>query len=381
MRKLKILQVNKLYYPHTGGIEKVVKQISEGLSQKYDIKVLCCELKRKGKLEIINGIKVYKAGSFGRLFSLPISISFIFYFKKLSRNSDIIHLHMPFPLGDIAYLLSNYKGKLVIWWHSDIIRQKRLLLLYNPIMKKILDKADVIIVSSYKNIIYSPHLQNYKRKCVVIPFGINQLWEKKSEEYMLKSKSNLKSKNSNTTFLFVGRLVYYKGCDILINAFKYIENCNLIIVGNGPLKNKIKHEILQNNLQNKVHLYSNISDENLHEFFQKSDVFVFPSTERSEAFGLVQLEAMSYGLPVINTNLSTGVPTVSIDGVTGITIEPHNVVQLIEALEWMKNHPNERKILGENARKHIKKFYQEKVMIERIEKIYNSLIDNNINNK
>ena len=103
---MKILQVNKLYTPHIGGIERVIQDISEGLNDRYDIQVLVCQPKGKASDEVINGVRVHRSGSFGTYFSMPVSFSFISDFKKMSRDADIVHVHLPFPLGDLACLLS-----------------------------------------------------------------------------------------------------------------------------------------------------------------------------------------------------------------------------------------------------------------------------------
>lgn len=371
---MRILQVNKFYYPITGGIEKTVQQISEGLSKEHSVKVLVCQPKGKGKFERINGVPVYKTGSFGTYFSVPISLSFLFKFRELSKNSNIIQLHMPFPMSDIACLLSNYKGKVVIWWHSDIVRQKKLFLLYKPLMNKLLKRADAIIVATEEQIIHSNSLGNYREKCVIIPFGVNKRFEKESDDFFMRTKKNDASIEKITTFLFVGRLVYYKGCMVLIDAFKKVKNAQLIIIGDGPLKKELYNRIKKYDLQNKVHIYSNISDKQLPYYFKKCDVFVLPSIEKSEAFGLVQLEAMSYAKPVINTNLKTGVPTVSIHKKTGLTVEPNNIKQLTEAMNWMSCHPYEREILGKNAKVRVKNFYQEEEMLRKIEQLYAKLL-------
>ena len=128
MKKLNVLQVNKLYYPFTGGVERVVQQIAEGLNGQTNMKVLVCNENRQNITEQINGVKVHRSGSFYMLGNMPLSFQFIRDLKKVSKMFDIIHLHMPFPLGDAALLLSGYKGKIVVWWHSDVVRQKKLML-------------------------------------------------------------------------------------------------------------------------------------------------------------------------------------------------------------------------------------------------------------
>ena len=126
MKKLRILQVNKLYHPWIGGIESVAKTAAEELCGETDMTVLVCQPKGRGVREKVNGVDVVRAGSLGMKFSMPISFSFPFLVRKYAKNADILILHDPFPLGDLAVLMSGFRGKVIVWWHSDIIKQKRL---------------------------------------------------------------------------------------------------------------------------------------------------------------------------------------------------------------------------------------------------------------
>ncbi len=179
MRKLKVLQVNKLYYPFTGGVERVVQQIAEGLQDKTNMKVLVCNEQKKSVSERINGVKVFRSGSIRMLGNMPLSVKFISDFRKMAKTADIIQFHMPFPIGDLATLLSGYKGKIVVWWHSDVVRQKKMMILYKPVMTMFLKRADAIIVATQGHIDGSKYLKPYAHKCVIIPYGVNPVIEKK----------------------------------------------------------------------------------------------------------------------------------------------------------------------------------------------------------
>lgn len=373
MSKIKILQVNKLYFPWIGGVEKVVQEISEGLREKAEVSVLVCQPKGKGSEEVYNEIPVTRAGSLGMLRSMPISFSFINKFRKLSKNADIIQFHFPFPLGDLACLLSHYKGKVVIWWHCDIIKQKNIMFLYKHIMKRFLKRADLILTAAKENIECSKHLKEFKDKCRVIPFGIDI---KKYEESpkvsilteMLNSKKNMK-------VLFVGRLVYYKGLDILIDAFANTRNAELFIVGVGRLDKSLREKVESLEMSDKVHFIGRLSDDELKSAFSDCDFFVLPSVANTEAFGLVQLEAMVYGKPVINTALYTGVPSVSLDGVTGLTVKPGDVCELRSAIQRLVDDKELRKRLGEGAFNRVRECYDIEKMIEDIYVEYERLLE------
>lgn len=376
-KKLRILQVNKAYYPTTGGIERVVQQIAEGLKDTTDMKVLVCQAKGKTKQEVINGVPVCRSFSIGRIGNLPLPLGFTHRLKKMAKDADVLLVHLPFPFADLACLLSGYKGKIVIWWHSDVVRQKTMLKLYKPIMKRFLERADAIFVATKGHINGSAYLKPYREKCVLIPFGVEREMEQRADDYISKRKSNPEHIEANRTeetlcnrttqFLFVGRLVYYKGCGVLLNAFRNVTGATLTLVGDGPLEEELKLFVKQNAMEDRVNFLGHLAEEELSKCFAECDVFVLPSTERSEAFGLVQIEAMAYEKPVINTMLPSGVPEVSLHQVTGLTVQPKKVEELAAAMQWMVEHPEERKKLGQAARERMKKEFQLDIMLKRVE--------------
>ncbi len=372
MAKLKILQINKLYYPVTGGIERVVQQIAEGLKNEIELEVLVCKQRGKTVTEYINGVKITRAGSLGVLFSMPISLSFFSKVRKLSKDKDILHFHMPFPLGDFACLLSGYRGKVVLWWHSDIVRQKKLMKLYQPIMEWLLRRADVIVVATQGHIDGSDYLPKYKDKCVIIPYGVDSVVNYKGDQYLKEVGSLHRDK---LKLLFVGRLVYYKGCEVLLRAVSKVDGIELSIVGNGELEDKLKEETAKLGILDKVRFCGNLDEDELNIAFQECDVFVLPSILKSEAFGLVQIEAMAYGKPVINTSLPSGVPYVSLDKVTGLTVPPDDVQALADAIQWMVDHEEERIEMGKKARERVKEYFQMDTMLDKILKLYRNIHD------
>ena len=169
--KLRILEVNKFYFPHIGGIETVIQQRTEVFSKLPDVevKVLVCQEKGRGCTETIDGAEITRAGSFGTYFSCPLSLEFLWKFWKMARWADVIEFHTPFPLGDLACLLSGFKGRVVIAWHSDVIKQKKLLKYYKPILTRFLRRADAIIAATEGHINSSSFLPEFREKCHIIP--------------------------------------------------------------------------------------------------------------------------------------------------------------------------------------------------------------------
>lgn len=366
MRKLKVLEVNKAYFPHIGGIETLVKQYSEELGQfNAQVRTLvCCENQGGTIRERVNGIPVIRAASLGTYFSCPLSVQFIKQFRRMSRKADVVHIHLPFPLADMALLLSGYKGKVAISWHSDIVKQKKLLFFYKPLLKYLLNRADVIFTATEGHIDGSDFLYEYREKCRILPYGITV------EDYLNIDRKpilteKLTDKNSVKVF-FTGRLVYYKGVDILLKAFSKVNNCELFIAGTGELENSLKAYAEKHGLADKVHFLGFLPDDQLKQAYADCDIFVLPSVVKSEAFGIVQLEAMVYGKPVINTNLPSGVPYVSLDGETGLTVPPSNAKALAKAINRLAEDKELREELGRKAAKRVIDNFNEKDVIRQL---------------
>ncbi len=361
-RKLRILEVNKFYFPHIGGIETVIEQRAAYFSGLADVeaKVLVCQEKGKGCTETIDGTEITRAGSLGTYFSCPLSFEFLWKFRKMAKWADVIEFHTPFPLGDLALLLSGYRGRVVIAWHSDVIKQKKLLRFYKPILHRFLKRADAIITATQGHIDSSSFLPEFREKCHIIPYGLDEKPYRSAEVFPILTRQC--GNFGFVKFLFVGRLVYYKGVDVLLDAFRKVRGCELFICGTGPLEEELKAKAADL----PVHFLGRLTDEELKSAFADCDVFVLPSVENSEAFGIVQQEAMVYGKPVINTSIPTGVPYVSIHGETGLTVPPRDVDALAQAITTLAKDVPLRRKYGVNARKRVLTEYDYQKNMEKI---------------
>lgn len=359
-KKLRVLQVNKLYAPETGGVETVVQHLTEGLRDRVDMAVLCCARKGSGREEFVRGVRVVRAGSFGTFASMPISFSFIFKLRRMAKSADIIHLHQPFPLGDLAILLSGFKGKVFASWHSDVVRQKRLMKLYAPILHRFLKRVDCVIVASQNHIENSDYLPAVRQKCVVIPYGIDP------DEYNPAPYEH----EGPVRALYSGRLVYYKGVDVLLEALAKTQDIALDIAGDGPLKMQLVEQAKRLNISSRVNFRGYLSREELNRAFHECDFFVLPSTAKSEAFGIVQLEAMASAKPVINTSLPSSVPIVSLDGVSGLTVPPGDADALARAMEHLACDEALRRAYGNNARKRVLEKFALSDMYQKVLECY-----------
>lgn len=367
---MKILQISKLFYPHIGGVEQVVYDLCSELGTKVDMNVLAANTKFKyEKLEMLYSI-IHKIPSFGILLSMPIAPTFPFKLRGL--KSDILHFHFPFPIGEISYLLARPKGKVIVSYHFDIIKQKNVLKFYKPFLLRFLNKADVIVATSPNMIEHSEILQSFKNKCRFIPLGIdpkrfelNNTISKKVEE--------LKGSVQKQILFFMGRLVYYKGIRYLIDAMKDID-AFLIIGGTGYLEEELKQQVIDNHLQDKIRFEGYITDDDLPAYYHACDLFVLPSSENTEAFGIVQLEAQICRKPVVSTNLPTGVPYANLNDVTGLTVPPKDSTALSNAINQLLKDDTLRSRLGDQARERVLDNFTTYKMGERYLELYKELL-------
>lgn len=359
---LNILEVNKFYPPHIGGIETLVAQRARYFSHLPDVnvKVLVCEEKGRGCTEFYNGLEITRCASLGTFASCPVSVEFFRKFREMAKWADVAEIHVPFPPGDLACLLSGCDCRVIIAWHSDIVRQKRMLALYKPLLKRFLKRADAIITATQGHIDGSAFLPEFRDKCRIVPYPLERERYKRAERRPLLTE-RLHEPDA-VKLLFVGRLVYYKGVDVLLEAMRQVTGCELFLCGTGALE-----ETLHKQAESlPVHFMGRLEDAALKAAFADCDVFVLPSVANSEAFGIVQQEAMVYGKPVINTLLPTGVPHVSIHGETGLTVPPGDAKALAEAIQQLADDPALRKRLGEHAAERVRTEYDHETNMRRI---------------
>jgi rhamnosyl/mannosyltransferase len=376
---MRIIHTNKAYYPLIGGVETIVANLAEGLIKRdgIDVKVLVCnnQYSLLQKQKKINGVLVVYIPMWTKIASLPISPSYPLHLSCM--EGDILHVHEPFPLADLSVLffpkITKKFSRIVVSWHSDIVRQKWVMSLYSSALHRFLEKVDRIIVATPKHIESSKFLQHYADKCEVIPYGLQLGWVH-DQDRRIQDVASIREKHGTPLLLFVGRLVYYKGLQYLIEALHMLPNGRLIIIGSGPLYSDLQKQIVSLGLEGRVKIYPHVSDAELHAFYEACDIFVLSSTEVSEAFGLVQVEAMACGKPVVSTRLGTGVTFVNQDGVTGLTVQPRDSRALADTLEKLINDSELRLLLGRNAKERAFREFTAEKMIDRTLNLYERLL-------
>jgi len=354
-----ILETVKFYKPSKGGMETVVETIVDSVCALSDNhRFLVYSNTHTSSLlsgEYKDGRNLIIKESTPFLFkSQPLSI-FYLSLKKLIHESDIIHHHYPFPTMEIALLRNRNlikNKKLIITWHANIqqSRWKAISRFYDPIANKLLKMASCIVVSSPQLIDNSFLLKTYIDKVKVIPLSYD------SKFVNINQQPRTIDPDAVKRILFVGKLREYKGVKYLIEAVKGLDKIELIIVGSGEQEAELKKQVEDNNMKSQVQFVKNADDTQLRDLYQICDLFVLPSINEAEAFGVVQLEAMANGLPVINTKLNSGASFVSLDKVTGFTVPPCDSILLKNSILEILNDPILYNFFSTNCLERIKLF-------------------------
>jgi glycosyltransferase involved in cell wall biosynthesis len=263
-------------------------------------------------------------------------------------------------------------ARVVVSWHSDIVRQKRALRLYRPFLARFLDRADWVVAATPNYVQSSPFLGSCRHKCTVIPYSVD------ANRFTLTPEVEarvgfVRDREQMPIVLFVGRLVYYKGVEYLIEAMKDIEG-TLVIIGEGPLEPRLRALAKELGLAQRVKFLKPMAEEELVSYYHACDLFVLPSVERSEAFGIVQLEAMACGKPVVSTELGTGVSFVNQHTKTGLVVPPRDPADLAYAIQSILGNPAIQEEYGRFAKARVERDFGPERMVSRTASVYEALL-------
>ncbi|MBI5650020.1 MAG: glycosyltransferase, partial [Chloroflexi bacterium] len=272
---MNILHIYKDYFPVVGGMENHIKLLAEAQAARgHNVSVLVTSHDHRTHIETVNGVRVIFAARLATISSAPISIALP---QLLARERpDIAHLHFPYPLGEAAQFFFGHARKVVITYQSDIVRQKYLRVLYAPLMRRVLARADHIIASSPNYIRTSPTLRAFESKCVVVPLGIDPT---PFENPLSRSESHASRITHHASLLFVGHLRYYKGVNYLIEAMRELPTARLTIVGSGMMERAWKNLARDLGIESRIVFVGEVPDAQLPDDYAACDIFVLPSSE------------------------------------------------------------------------------------------------------
>lgn len=370
---LKVLHHVKAFGTVLGGVERAVEELVPELNRFPDLEVdVLCQGPERREYALSPRGTVFQTTAGVAVSTASLSWQDLRTWQRIASRYDVVHVHAPWPQSDLNLLLSRFGGKVVVHWHHDIVRQRLLYALYRGLERWLLRSADRICATSPKLLAESAALEGFRHKGVAVPIGIGEAAHAIGEDKVRE----LRARHTGRALVFaLGRLVPYKGFEYLVRSAPALSTGGLILIaGVGPLQRDLESLIAELGVQDRVRLLGAITGREVELYMRACDVFCLPSVQRSEAFGIVQIEAMRAGRPVVSTRLhGSGIDWVNQDGVTGFTVEPRNPDALAQALNRVLEDAERARTLGTNGRRRYEELFTARKMAQQVRAMYLSL--------
>lgn len=365
---MKILHVYKDFYPPIhGGMERYIGLLCRYQRAWAEVEALVCSRSLRSRVAIRDGTRVTEVAEWARFQSAPLSPLFPWYLRRM--RADVVVVHTPNPTAELSYLLARPAGRLVVRYHSDVVRQAAAMRIYRPFLMKFLRKADMILPTSEPYLTSSPVLWEVRGRCRVAPLGILPDEFQAPDEAQV---AKLRQRYGEEFVLFSGMHRYYKGLPYLVEAAPRIH-ARVVIAGDGPERPKVMALARERGVD--VAFPGALSHDDLVAHLHGCAVFAFPSVERSEAFGMSIMEAHACGKPVVATRLGTGVEFINQHGETGLNVPPRDPAALAEAINALLRDPERRNAMGAYARRRIEREFTAEAAAKREFTLYQELME------
>ena len=367
---MRILHIYKDYHPVLGGIENHLRWLARGQAARgHDVTALVTNpAGLKTTVRVEEGVRIIRAARIATVASTPLSLALPWHCWR--QQPDIVHLQFPYPVGEISNLLFGRGRATVISYQSDVVRQAGVLRLYNPLLKVVLRRADRILASSPPYVQSSDYLRPLADRCTVLPIGVEveRFARPRSAEV-----AALRARHPGPLLLFVGRLRYYKGLNYLVEAMRQVQ-ATLLVAGTGPEAANLRAQVDQAGLVGRVVFLGDVGDGELPAYYQAADLFVLPSSQRSEAYGIALLEAMAAGTAAISTELGTGTSWLNQHGVTGLVAPARDSAALAAAINALLADDARRRQMAAAAQARARAEFDLDQQIDRVLDIYRQLL-------
>jgi len=360
-----VLHLGKFYPPHAGGMETHLHALATRQARSNPVSVIVANHVNSNESTWMEGVSITRVARIGSIASMPVCPSLSAAIRR--TPAELVHVHMPNPGAAFALLKSGHPGKIIVTHHADTLGRRVLRRLSDPFVNRVMQRASRIIATSTRYLNSSDELRPYLDKCRIIPLGIDLNSAAISDAAL---GMNVAREFGEKLILSVGRLVSYKGFDVLIRAMRFVDG-KLILIGSGPERDALGQLAAAEGVSGKIAMLGKVDD--LKPYFASASLFVLPSVTRAEAFGMVQLEAMAAGLPIVNTDIDSAVPEVSIDGKTGITVPPRDVAALASAITVLLKDKELSERFGAAAKARVTEQFGADLMAERTMRLYSEL--------
>jgi glycosyltransferase involved in cell wall biosynthesis len=353
-------------------MEKVVELLCESeRARGLDSRVLVANTGPHTVSESRHGVPVTRVAAFGAIGSVGICPGFPLAIWQTARDLTVIH--EPNPVALVSDWITRQRGPLVVWFHSEVLRPRwKYRLMYRPFLRRVLKRAARIVVSSPNLAAHAAELQPFRDKCVPIPFGIDRS-RLDATPAIMRRVSELRASVPGPRLLFIGRLVPYKGVDVLLRAMASVD-ATAWLIGDGPQRQRLEADAGRLQVTDRVQFLGPLSDAEVVAHLHACDVFVLPSVTHAETFGMVQLEAMTCGKPVVSTNVASGVPWVNRHDETGIVVEPGDAEALADALNRVLQDATLRERMGKAGQSRVLRDFTLEAMASSTAALYREVV-------
>lgn len=353
-------------------MEQVLESLCHATRDRVDHEVLAFSGSRRTTREVVDGVAVTRLGSIAPARSTPIAPAMM---RELRASSaDLVVVHEPNPWGLLSCAIVRPRQPVLVYFHSEVVRPSlQYALFYHPMVRAVYSRAARIVVASPAMAQYARALEPYRDRIDVIPYGTDLVRWNRTEAVDARVRKIRTEHAGRPLVLFAGRLVRYKGCDVLLRALKGVD-ADAVIAGDGPLRGELTALAASLGLADRVRFPGDVSADELVALYHAADVFVLPSITRAEAFGFVQIEAMACGTPVISTDVASGVRWVNQHGVTGLVVEAGNVTALRNALTSLLEDSGARERMGAAGRRRVAEEFTLATMGQRAASVFERLI-------
>jgi len=381
---VKVLQLTKFYPPVHGGIETATQELADGLNRRgVPTDVLCAHTGRWSVVERRHGANVTRAGSLAFVLSTSMSPAMAWRLARMRRDYDLLHVHLPNPMANVAARVARWPGRVVVHWHSDIVNQQRALRFYEPLQTWLLRRADAIIATSAPYAEHSPWLKPWQDKLHIVPLGIDvshPLADEAAERAAARVALDARLAGAPLV-LGIGRMAGYKGFEYLVEAAAHLRpDARVVVIGGGALLADRRELVRAAGLEHRIEFPGRLNDAEVAAYLDRAQVFCMPSINRAEAFGMVLLEAMAARLPIVATNIeASGVPWVNVDGETGFNVPVEDPLALAAAINALLDDPARAKALGANGRRRLEQHFTADRMVERTLEVYEQVMGKGFN--
>jgi len=368
---MRVLHFYKTYFPDSfGGVEQVIRQMCVGTG-RLGVTNQVLSLSRQEKLQPFEfeGHEVHRAPLNFEIASNAVSLQSVGMLARMAREADVVHYHFPWPFMDLAHFMARIDKPSVVTYHSDIVRQKALLRLYQPLKHRFLESVDSIVATSPNYLASSAVLDRYRDKTRVITFGLDKSSYPEPDQARVDA---WRARVGPKFFLFVGVLRYYKGLHILLDAAAGTDY-PIVIVGAGPIEQELKAHAERLGLKT-VMFVGAVDELDKAALLKLAYAVAFPSHLRSEAFGISLLEGAMYGKPMISSEIGTGTTYINVHDETGLVVPPSDPEALRAAMRRLWDEPELAAAMGRRAEERYWRLFTSETMADSYVKLYRELV-------